>query len=220
MGTNNAVIIIISIFTSIPGRLIHFVPGVITIRGFLEKIIKKSFISFIWFLHGMYLEKCSDNTDCIWIYVQIMWLVCRYMFAFYWWNFWWRTLYMAFIHFILGQYVVVWIVFIKLTDLVLLCMAPQCVDFAGFFRGSIPPLSFFSFDFLWSLCFSFLYVPFLLLFTSLLFFFSSSPPPVHQLLCPSLTVEEKNGKNVLYTLRYDLNFNKCDNSLVKLNLCV
>ena len=142
--------------------------------------------------------------DCIQIYVQIIWLVCGYMSTFYSWNFWWKTLHMAFIHLIFGQYAVVQIVFIKLMDLVLLCMAPPCVDFVGFFRGSIPPPFFFSFDFLWSLCLSH---SFCSLSPSLLFpspfltawlFFSSSPLPVHHLLSPSLTLEEKWEKCIIH----------------------
>ena len=60
----------------------------------------------------------------------------------------------VFIHFIFRHFAIVWIVFVKLLDLVLLCMALPSVDFVGLFRGSIPAPCFFSFDFLSSLCFS------------------------------------------------------------------
>ena len=152
----------------------------------------------MWFLYGIYLEQCSDNTDCI----QIIQLVCRYMFAFYSWNFRWRTLCIVFIRFIFVQYVVVWIVFIKLTDLVLLCMAPPCVDFAGFLTGGIPAPCFFSFDFLWSLCFShslhslsFSSPPFSSFSDCLVVLFVTSTTLQH-LLPPSLTLEEKWKKKV------------------------
>ena len=157
VGTKNAAILLISIFITILGRLIHFVHGVITIRGFLKKIIKKIFCQF---LCSFYTKCIQSNVWIIWIvfrfiqiYVWIIWLVCRYMFTFYLWNFWWRILYTVFIHFIFGQYVVVQIVFIKLMNLVLLHMATPCVDFVGFFKGG-PASCFFSFDFLLSLCFS------------------------------------------------------------------
>ena len=146
--------------------------------------------------------ECIHNN--IQIYFWIIQLVCRYIFTFYSWNFWWRTLYRVFIHFIFGQYAVVWIVFVKLMDLVLLCMAPPCVDFVGFFRGNIPAPCFFAFDFHWSLCFSrslhffhflsFSSPPFSS-FSDCLVVLLLSPPPVHHLLSPSLTLEEK-WKNV------------------------
>ena len=143
------------------------------------------------------------------------------MFAFYLWNFWWRTLYMAFIHSIFRQYVAVRIVFIKLINLVLLHMASPCVDFAGFSRGGIPSPSFFSFDFFWSFCFShsFMFFLFPFSFSSLSFSFSNCLVVLfchlhhmYVIFCLLFLGLEEKWKNVLYTLRYDLNFKKCDKS--------